>query len=101
MKKLLLIASLLTSLSAGAEGSLKYLHYNYNDSVKIIISTMACPFPEVKAKYPLAAAAIRIDGQSLKGCYKPVGDDVEIQWQAGDISTFPANNFLLDMEGNK
>lgn len=100
MKKLILAAGLITSLTAMAAVTPHYLHYNYSETVKIIISNVECPIPQIKDEYKFAAAAIRIDGNSLKGCYKPVDDNIEIQWMGGDKSVFPANAFLMDREGN-
>ena len=75
----------------------KFLHYKYNDAVVITISNVECPFPQFKEQYPFAAAAFRVDGDKLAGCFKKQDENlIEIQWYKGDTTVIPANAFLQD-----
>lgn len=89
---LLLIGIIAYSINAYAEQP-KFLTYKFNPSVVIIISNVPCPL-EVKDKYPYAAAAMRIDGDKLAGCFTHDKDSIVIQWYKGDTTTLPANVFL-------
>ncbi len=74
----------------------KTLQYQLTDSVVLVISSAPCAFPHLKEQYPLSAAALRIDGEKLRGCYKPqTADLIEIRWHKGDITVIPANAFLM------
>jgi hypothetical protein len=93
----LFLASVLVScgLSLPAQSAPKFLEYKYNDSVLLVISSVSCPFDQIKKEYPFAAAALRSDGQKLAGCYKPQDENlIEIQWYKGDKTVVPANAFL-------
>lgn len=73
----------------------KFLRYQFNESVMIVISNVACKFPQYKDQYPWAAAAFRIDGEKLIGCFRKLNEEkIEIQWRGGDTSKLPANAFL-------
>jgi len=98
--KALLIGSLLLSSVAVAQGN--YLHYMYNDNVRLTISNVPCPIDELKNSYPLAASASRKDGAHLIGCYKKFDENlIEIQWYKGDKTVVPANAFLQNPEDLK
>lgn len=89
------VVLLLVSSVANAEPA-KYLQYKYNDAVTLVISAQACPFNQFKEEYPFTAAAFRIDGDKLAGCYKRQTEDlIEIQWYKGDKTVIPANAFLV------
>ena len=56
---------------------------------------------KINKEYPYIAIAIRVDGDTMPGCYKNVDDDIKIQWIGGDFSVFPANVFLVaPLKGN-
>lgn len=97
MKKLLLILGLLgLAVISNSEEQTRYLHYRFNPNVIITITNVDCFLPELKAKYPWAAVATRIDGDRLIACYTHEGDEIVIQWYKGDQSRFPANIFLTN-----
>lgn len=94
MIKYLLSLLLLISLTASAQEP-KFLHYQFNEAVVITISNVDCPFPQLKTEYTKAAAAFRVDGQKLAGCFKKQDEDlIAIQWYKGDVTVIPANAFL-------
>jgi hypothetical protein len=94
MKYLLMLLLLSSSLADAA--NTKFLQYRYNDAVTLVISATACSFPQIKDEYPFAAAAFRVDGQKLAGCFKKYNEDlIEIQWYKGDKTVLPANAFLV------
>ena len=96
MKRVLLSLLLISGIATAAQPAPKFLQYKYNDAVTLVISSVSCPFPQIKEEYPFAAAALRIDGQKLAGCYKPQDENLlEIQWYKGDKTVIPANAFLL------
>ena len=71
----------------------EYLVYQYNDNVRIVLSKADCPSEYGGGK---RAAAQRIDGQYLKGCWindPNIKGNVKIQWIGGDSSTFPSKDF--------
>jgi len=93
------IISLLVLISSTAYAEPKYLTYKYNDQVRIVISNVGCPFPQIKDEYAHAVVAFRADGQKLVGCYKKQDDNlIEIQWKGGDKTVIPANAFLQNTE---
>lgn len=95
-----IIAALCGFFIASAHAApLKSLSMHFNQHVVVHITNQDCPMPEHSGKYPWAAVASRDDGQQLVGCYRGVGEYIEIQWQdvgdlKGDITSFPANAFL-------
>lgn len=90
-----LLISLLAFISLNAYAEPKYLTYQMNDSVRIVISNVACPFEQIKDDYAFAVAAFRADGEKLAGCYKRHDENlIEIQWRGGDKTIIPANAFL-------
>ena len=90
-----LIISLLALVSITAYAEPRYLTYKYNDSVRIVISSLPCPFSQIKEDYAFAVVAFRADGQKLAGCYKKQDENlIEIQWKGGDKTVIPANAFL-------
>ena len=98
MKKVLLIVLLIVPLTVFAVD--KFLHYKFNDKVVITISNIDCPLPKLKKDFPLAVVASRVDGQKLFGCFSHNGDEIVIQWAAGDQTKLPANVFLQELEPN-
>jgi hypothetical protein len=93
MKPLIALAVAIP-LVAAAQDKLKTLQYQFNENVLISISNVQCPLDKLRKDYPLSVVAFRRDGQKLFGCYTNKGDDIVIQWAAGDKSIFPANLFL-------
>jgi hypothetical protein len=92
----------LLSVSLHATASPQYLQYKYNDAVTIVISNVACPYPQFKDKYPFASAAFRVDGEKLSGCFRKQDENlIEIQWYKGDTTVLPANAFLVNPNGIK
>jgi hypothetical protein len=91
MKKIL-IGLLIVSTSTQAED--KFLKYQYNKDVEVVISNISCPFNYMKDKYPLAVVANRSDGDHLFGCYTHKNEDIIIQWDGGDKTILPSNYFL-------
>jgi hypothetical protein len=78
----------------------KILSYQFNENVMISISNIECPFPDQVKEYPWAAVAIRVDGQKMVGCYKPLDENMlRIIWKGGDFSDIPANAFLVSPDG--
>ena len=68
----------------------QYLAMQFTDNVRIMLSKVKCD----KAGY--RAAAQRIDGQFMRGCWSNMQDHknmVHIQWEGGDFSEFPVNGF--------
>lgn len=94
MKKLLL-ATVVAFFTSNANAEDKWLEYQFNNNVVIRISNVACPVKSLKKDYPNGAVAMRVDGQYMFGCFTHKGDDIVIQWAAGDQSIFPANYFLM------
>jgi hypothetical protein len=94
----LLTAALAAFFVSNTYAADKFLTYHFNKNVVIKISNVPCPIKDMKAKYPLAVVATRIDGQHLFGCFTHEGDDIVIQWSAGDKSIFPANVFLVNAD---
>jgi len=96
-KKSLVVLALLQSSYSLAEEVKKpnYLYWQLNQHVVIIISNIACPFPQMKDEYPYASSASRVDGQKLAGCFREYDkNNIEISWYKGDKSVIPANAFL-------
>lgn len=93
MSKITLAVLLAASLNAQADP--KILSYQFNQNVVIFISDAKCVHAEHAAKFPNAAAAIRVDGKSLSGCFTHDKDDIVIQWNRGDQTRLPANAFLV------
>ncbi len=91
-----LIAALFAMIiTAPATAADKFLYYKYNDVVTIVISSALCPLANLKDTYKYAAAAFRVDGERLIGCYKKLDENfIEIQWHKGDKTVTPANAFL-------
>ena len=78
----------------------KILSYQYNQNVVISISNIECPFPDQVKEYPWTAVAIRVDGQKMVGCYKPLDENIiRIKWKGGYFSDLPANAFLVNPDG--
>lgn len=94
----LLTAALAAFFVSNTYAADKFLTYHFNKNVVIKISNVPCPVKEIKAKYPWAVVATRIDGDHLFGCFTHEGDNIVIQWAAGDKSVFPANVFLVNPE---
>lgn len=93
---------LFITLQANATDATKYLQYKYNDAVTIVISNVACPYPQFKDEYPYASAAFRVDGAKLTGCFKRQDENlIELQWYKGDKTVIPANSFLVNPNGIK
>ena len=92
MKKLLFLLGLLYTTTALADD--KFLPYQFNENVVIVISNVKCPIKTMFKEYPFAVLAQRIDGDRLYGCFTHKGDDVVIQWAGGDQTILPANYFL-------
>ena len=91
MKKLILWLLL---VSTSAQATDKFLKYTFNENVDVVISNIACPFKHLKDKYPWSAVANRSDGQHLFGCFSHKNNDIIIQWDGGDKTYLPADNFL-------
>jgi hypothetical protein len=94
----LLTAALAAFFVSNTYAADKFLTYHFNKNVVIKISNVPCPVKEIKAKYPWAVVATRIDGDHLFGCFTHEVDNIVIQWAAGDKSVFPANVFLVNPE---
>ena len=100
MKYYFLLLSL--CVTSHATAAPQYLQYKYNDAVTIVISNVACPYPQFKDEYPYASAAFRIDGEKLSGCFKKQDENlIAIQWYKGDKTVIPANAFLVSPNGIK
>ena len=94
----LIIIGLALSVNLFAQEPVKKLHFNYNENVTIWISNQTCTDSKFKKIYPWAAEAVRKDGEILRGCFNGEANTVTIQWIGGDISKFPANVFLVNMD---
>ena len=94
MKNFFLLTTLLVAAHT-AQAEEKFLSYQFNEHVVIRIANVECPLKALKKEYPNGAVAMRADGQYLFGCFTHKGDDIVIQWAAGDKSIFPANYFLM------
>jgi len=100
IKKITGLVLLFISYISSAETPIKKLHYQYNDKVVIWITNQPCIDKKIDKEYPYIAMAIRVDGDTMPGCYKNVDDDIKIQWIGGDFSVFPANVFLIPLLKN-
>jgi len=100
IKKITGLVLLFISYISSAETPIKKLHYQYNDKVVIWITNQLCIDKKINKEYPYIAMAIRVDGDTMPGCYKNVDDDIKIQWIGGDFSVFPANVFLIPLLKN-
>lgn len=66
----------------------QYMVMQYNETARIVLSRAEC----TKATY--RAAAQRVDGAYLRGCWAKAGDGkIKIQWEGGDSSEFDENRF--------
>ena len=66
----------------------KYMVMQYNENVRIVLSMEQCQIGE---GYKVAAQ--RIDRAVMRGCWKPNGNMVHIQWEGGDFSEFHTYEF--------
>ena len=80
----------------------KILSYDYNDIVTISISNMPCPATKFVKTHPYVAIAVKYTDKNhaqvadtMNACWTHRNDDIELLWQNGDKSYFPANYFLL------
>lgn len=96
----LIFALIALCVTSHATAAPQYLQYKYNDAVTIVISNVPCPYPQMKDEYAFAAAAFRVDGQKLTGCFKKQDENlIEIFWYKGDKTVLPANAFLTNPNG--
>ena len=93
MKHALYIAFFIPTIAL-AQDDVKILRYKFNENVHIYISNAPCQHQKLIKQYPYAAAAVRVDGASLSGCFKNEADNIKVQWNGGDFTVIPANSFL-------
>ena len=82
----LLVATLLCS-SAKAE---TFIVMQFNDDVRIVLSQAKCELAGYRA------AAQKINGEFLKGCWSGKEDIITIKWEGGDFSAFPSDAFKAE-----
>jgi len=90
MKKLILVALMLCSLSVQA---LELRMYQVNDRLRIVISNSECGWRDGKQ-----ASAQRLDGLYFKGCWVPMEKFphmIHIDWSTGDFSELPYEEFKI------
>jgi hypothetical protein len=68
----------------------KYLAMQYNEQVRIVLSTTPCPNGQ-----GWRAAAQRVDKQYLRACWtrEPADKLIRLQWEGGDFSVLDADRF--------
>jgi len=79
----LLVAFIFCS-SAKAE---TFMVMQFNDDVRIVLSQSKCELAGYRA------AAQKINGEFLKGCWSAKDAMIVIKWEAGDFSEFPVEAF--------
>jgi len=64
-----------------------FMVMQFNDNVKIVLSPDKCEVAGYRA------AAQRVSGEFLKGCWSGKEDIITIKWEGGDFSDFPLKAF--------
>ena len=85
-----LVMSVFIAFSLPAHAGEKYLAMQYNEQVRIVLSTTPCPDGK-----GWRAAAQRIDKQYLRACWtrEPAEKLIRLQWEGGDFSVLDADRF--------
>ena len=96
------IAVLIALAPDGYAADVRTLSYNYNDIVTISISNVPCPVTKWVKTHPYVAIAVKYTdsthtkvADTMNACWTHINDDIELRWQTGDKSYFPASYFLL------
>ena len=96
------IAILIALAPDGYAADPKILSYDYNDIVTISISNMPCPVAKLAKTNPYVGIAVKYTDKThtkvadtMNACWTHINDDIELLWQTGEKSYFPANYFLI------
>jgi len=95
MKRLLLMALLVTASTAHAE---KWLEWKNKAGGKIVLTAEACPDrPALRRMYASAP-----NSTTLFGCWGVLANEIHVRYDDGDAYTYPMESFqLIDTEQKK
>ena len=86
MLKLLLSLVVATLLCSSVKAE-SFMVMQFNDNVRIVLSPVKCELAGFRA------AAQKINGDYLKGCWSGKEDTITIKWESGDFSDLPLAAF--------